>query len=150
MLKTIIKNKKVNFEYYILDVFEAGLILKGSEVKSIRDKKVNINDAYVTFKNNEAFITNMHISKYEYGNIFNHDETRARKLLLKKNEILKLFNKVKIERLTVIPLELYFKDSLIKLKIGLCKGKKLYDKRNDLKEKDINKDILKNLKKYNR
>jgi len=146
MLKTIIKNKKVSFDYYVLDVFEAGILLKGTEVKSIRQKKVNINDSFITFKQSEMFITNMHISKYDFGNIFNHDESRPKKLLLHKHEIIKLFNRTKLERLSIIPLEVYLKDNLIKVKIGLCKGKKLYDKRNDLKEKDQNKDIQKTLK----
>ncbi len=140
------RNKKANHEYFILETYEAGIVLFGTEIKSIRGSKVSIQDAYCEIKNQEMFIQNMHISPYEKGNIFNHKEDRTRKLLLHKKEIIKLFSKVKLEGLTIIPLEVYITKGLCKIKIGLCKGKKLFDKRNDIKEKDIKRNIDKNYK----
>ena len=119
------RNKKANHEYFILETYEAGIVLFGTEIKSIRGSKVSIQDAYCEIKNQEMFIQNMHISPYEKGNIFNHKEDRTRKLLLHKKEIIKLFSKVKLEGLTIIPLEVYITKGLCKIKIGLCKGKKL-------------------------
>ena len=140
------RNKKANHEYFILETYEAGIVLFGTEIKSIRGSKVSIQDAYCEIKNQEMFIQNMHISPYEKGNIFNQKEDRTRKLLLHKKEIIKLFSKVKLEGLTIIPLEVYITKGLCKIKIGLCKGKKLFDKRNDIKEKDIKRNIDKNYK----
>jgi SsrA-binding protein len=134
----IVQNKKARFEYFIEDTFEAGLVLKGSEIKSVRLKKVNIQDAYILIKNSEAFVINMHISSYAFSSLFNHDETRRRKLLLHKHEINKLETKKKLQGLTIIPLKLYMKDGLAKLEIALAKGKKLHDKRHDLQTKDMN------------
>ena len=128
-MRVIARNKKANHEYFILETYEAGIVLYGTEIKSIRNTKVSIQDAYCEIKNQEMFIIGMHISPYEKGNIFNHKETRDRKLLLHKKEIIKLFSKVKLEGLTIIPLEVYIDKGLAKIKIGLCKGKKLYDKR---------------------
>jgi SsrA-binding protein len=145
-LKTIARNKKANHEYFILETYEAGIVLFGTEIKSVRSTKVSIQDAYCEIKNQEMFVQGMHIAPYEKGNIFNHKEERERKLLLHKKEIIKLFSKVKLEGLTIIPLEVYITKGLCKIKIGLCKGKKLFDKRNDLKEKSAQKDIQKNLK----
>lgn len=145
-MRVIARNKKANHEYFILETYEAGIILYGTEIKSIRNTKVSIQDAYCEIKNQEMFIIGMHISPYEKGNIFNHKETRDRKLLLHKKEIIKLFSKVKLEGLTIIPLEVYIDKGLAKIKIGLCKGKKLYDKREDIKEKDIKKDLQKKYK----
>ena len=145
-LKVIARNKKANHEYFILETYEAGIQLVGTEIKSVRNTKVSIQDSYCEIKKQEMFIQNMHISQYEKGNIFNHKEDRERKLLLHKKEIIKLFSKVKLEGLTIIPLEVYILNGLCKVKIGLCKGKKLYDKRNDLKEKSAQKDIQKNMK----
>lgn len=147
-LKIIAQNKKASFDYFILEKYECGIILKGTEIKSIRATKVSINDSYVRIKNNEAFIINMNIKKYEMGNIFNHDETRERKLLLHKNEIIKLYNKTILDGLTIIPLKVYLKDGLCKVEIGLCKGKKNYDKREALKERDQKLHIQKTLKNY--
>jgi SsrA-binding protein len=118
----------------------------GSEIKSIRQGKVNLSDSYVTFKDGEAFILNMHISKYDYSNRYNHDETRTRKILLHKNEILKLFGKTREQGYAVIPLKVYLKDGLAKVEVGLAKGKKDYDKRQTLKEKDAQKRMDKILK----
>ena len=134
----IAQNKKVRFEYFIEDTFEAGIALKGSEIKSVRLKKVNLTDAYVLVKDGEAFIINMHISTYAFSSLFNHDETRRRKLLLHKHEINKLESKKKLNGLTIIPLRMYIKDGLAKIEIALAKGKKLHDKRHDLQTKDMN------------
>ena len=135
-----LKNKKAYFDYYILEELESGIALLGTEIKSVRKGSVDLKDTFITIKNNEAFLLNMYIAKYEEGNIFNHDERRTRKLLLHKKEILKLKDKIKIEGLTLIPLKLYFKNNKVKVLIGICKGKKLYDKRASLKEKDLKKE----------
>ena len=135
-----IKNKKAYFDYTVLDSIEAGISLVGTEIKSIRKGSVDLKDTFITIKNNEAFILNMYIAKYEEGNIFNHDERRTRKLLLHKSEIKKLKEKVSTEGLTLIPLKLYFKKSYVKVLIGLCKGKKLYDKRASIKERDLKRE----------
>ena len=141
-----ILNRKVNFDYEIIDTYETGLVLTGTEIKSIRLGKCNLKDSYAIIKNNEIFILNMHISHYEQGNRFNHDETRTRKLLMHKKEILKLRDKLEIEGFTLVPIKLYFKESKAKLLIGLAKGKKNYDKRETIKKKDIERQIAKELK----
>ncbi len=135
-----IKNKKAYFDYTILDSIEAGISLVGTEIKSIRKGSVDLKDSFITIKNNEAFILNMYIAKYEEGNIFNHDERRTRKLLLHKSEIKKLKEKVSTEGLTLIPLKLYFKKNYVKVLVGLCKGKKLFDKRASIKERDLKRE----------
>ena len=135
-----IKNKKAYFDYTILESIEAGISLVGTEIKSIRKGSVDLKDTFITIKNNEAFILNMYISKYEEGNIFNHDERRTRKLLLHKKEIQKLKEKVSTEGLTLIPLKLYFHKNHVKVLVGLCKGKKLYDKRASIKERDLKRE----------
>jgi len=145
-MKIICQNKKATFEYFILDTFEAGIKLKGTEIKSIRAGHCNINDAYVIIRNGKVEIVNMFIAKYEQGNIFNHDELRSRELLLHKHEIDKLQSKIKLEGLTLVALKCYFKDALVKVEIGLAKGKKLQDKREVLKEKDTKRRIEKELK----
>lgn len=142
----VAENRKAYHEYFILDKYEAGIKLTGTEIKSIRAHKVNINDSYVIIKDMKVWAINMNIAKYDNGNIFNHDETRARELLLHKHEILKLFNKVKLEGCTIVPLKLYFKDALLKVEIGLCKGKNLHDKREDLKKRDSDMRVRKALK----
>ncbi len=135
-----VKNKKAYFDYTILEELEAGIALTGTEIKSIRKGSIDLKDTFVNIKNNEAFILNMYIAKYEEGNIFNHDERRTRKLLLHKKEIKKLKEQIKQEGLTIIPLKLYFKKNKVKILIGVCKGKKLYDKRATLKEKDLKRE----------
>ena len=135
-----IKNKKAYFDYTILEEIEAGISLVGTEIKSIRKGSVDLKDSFITIKNNEVFILNMYIAKYEEGNIFNHDERRTRKLLLHKKEIKKLKEKVSVEGLTLIPLKLYFKKNYVKVLVGLCKGKKLYDKRASIKERDLKRE----------
>jgi SsrA-binding protein len=141
-----INNKKAKFDYQIYDTYESGIVLTGTEIKSIRQGNCNLKDSYVVIRNYEAFIINMHISHYEEGNIFNHEETRTRKLLLHKKEILKLNDKIRIEGYTLIPLKLYFVKNKAKIQIALAKGKKNYDKRQVIKERDIEKNIRKQLK----
>ena len=149
-MKIICTNKKAAFEYFILDKFEAGIKLKGTEIKSIREGKCNINDAYVIIKDGKVYILNMHIAKYENGNIFNHDELRSRELLLHKHEINKLVSKVKLDGLTIVALRAYFKDALVKIEIGLAKGKKTEDKRQSIKERDTAREIQRDNKLKNR
>ena len=132
-----IVNRKANHDYCIKDTIEVGIELKGTEIKSIRKGSANINDSFARIKNYEVFLTNMYIAKYEEGNRFNHDERRERKLLLHKNEIIKLDHIVTTQRYTLIPLKLYFKKNKVKIELGVCQGKKKYDKRESLKEKDI-------------
>ena len=141
-----INNRKAKFDYEIYETYEAGIVLTGTEIKSIRKGNCNLKDSYVVIRNNEAYTINMHISHYEEGNIFNHEETRTRKLLLHKKEIIKLNDKIKISGYTLIPIKLYFKNGKAKLLIGLAKGKKNYDKREAIKERDINRNIRKELK----
>ena len=141
-----IKNKKATFDYFIEEEYEAGIVLKGTEIKSIRNGLANLKDCYAIIRNGEVFLLNMYISKYENGSIFNHDERRTRKLLLNKKEILKLRDKIEISGYTLIPIKLYFKNNKAKILLGLAKGKKNYDKRESIKEKDIKRDIEKALK----
>lgn len=135
-----ILNRKAKFNYFVIDDIEAGLELKGTEIKSIRKGKASIEDTYARIKNGEVFIINMFIAKYEEGNIFNHDERRERKLLLHKSEINKLSKKLELDNYTLVPLKLYFRNSKAKILLGLCKGKKLYDKRETIKKRDIERD----------
>ena len=143
-----INNRKANFDYEIIETIETGIVLTGTEIKSIRDGRANLKDSYGIIKDNEAYILNMHISKYEQGNRFNHEETRTRKLLLHKKEILKLSNYLDKEGFTLIPLKLYFKRGKAKILLGLAKGKKNYDKREAIKERDILRQTQKELKNY--
>lgn len=145
-MKLIAQNKKARHDYFIEETYEAGIKLVGSEIKSIRAGKVNLSDSYVTFRDSEAFVLNMHISKYEQANQFNHEETRTRKLLLHKHEIVKLFSKSREQGYAVIPLKVYLEKGLCKLEIGLAKGKKNYDKRQTLKEKDAKMRLKKVMK----
>ncbi len=145
-IKIIARNKKAAHDYFILEKFDCGIVLTGTEIKSIRAGRVAIQDAYCNIKNSELFIINMHIAKYKEGNIFNHDETRNRKLLAHKREIRKMHGKVSEEGLTIIPLTVYLKEGLAKLEIAICKGKKSYDKRDDLKREAMKRDIASNLK----
>ena len=138
-----IVNRQASHNYFITDTIETGIVLTGTEIKSIRNGKCNIKDSYAIIKNNEVYLLNTHISQYEKGNIFNHDETRTRKLLLHKKEILKLNNKITLEGYTLIPLKIYFKNGLAKVSLGVCKGKHTYDKKESLKEKDIARELAK-------
>ena len=132
-----ILNKKANFNYYIENKIEAGISLQGTEVKSIRKGSADIKDSYIRIKDNEAYIINMYIAKYEEGNIFNHDERRERKLLLHKKEILKLKKEIELDGITLIPTKIYLKKNKVKVEIGIAKGKKNYDKRESIKERDL-------------
>ncbi len=141
-----INNRKVRFDYEILEEIESGIVLTGTEIKSIKDGKANLKDSYAIIRNSEVFLLNMHISHYKEGNIFNHEETRTRKLLLHKKEILKLRDKLELQGLTLVPLKLYFKKNKVKILLGLGKGKKTYDKRESIKEKDIKRNLEKEYK----
>ncbi|MBR4510111.1 MAG: SsrA-binding protein SmpB [Ruminococcus sp.] len=147
--KTIAENRQARHEYFVLETYEAGIELVGTEVKSIRQGKVNLKDAWCSVDNGEIFVRGMHISPYEMGNIFNRDPLRVRKLLMHKREINKLYGTVKQDGLSLIPLSLYFKDSRVKVQVGLCKGKKLYDKRADAAKRDAKREIDRNLKSRN-
>ena len=143
-----VKNKKAYFDYFIEEEYECGIVLKGTEIKSIRKGSVDLKDTFARVKNGEAYVLNMYIAKYDEGNRFNHDERRERKLLLHKKEINKILEKVKQDGLTLVPLKLYFKEDKVKILLGICRGKKLYDKRETIKERDINREVKKNLKNY--
>ena len=142
-----ILNRRARYDYIIESKYEAGMVLKGTEIKSIRQGNVNLKDSYAIIRNGEIFLLNAHISIYDKGNIFNHDENRTRKLLMNKREIFKLNDKVMLEGYTLIPLRIYFVRGRAKIEIGLCKGKKNYDKRQSIKERDIEREISK-LNKY--
>lgn len=142
-----INNRKAYHDYFILEEYEAGIVLTGTEIKSIRENGANIKDSYAIIKNGEAFLLNMHISHYNHGNIFNHEETRTRKLLLNKKEISKMRDAVSLNGNTLIPLKAYFKYGNLKILIGICKGKKNYDKRETIKERDIKREIDREYKK---
>ena len=144
--KTIAENRVVRHEYFIIESYEAGIELFGTEVKSIRNGGVNLKDSWISIENGEAFIRNMHISPYEKGNIFNKDPYRTRKLLMHKKEINKLLGTVSQQGLTLVPLSMYFKGSRVKVEIGLCKGKKLYDKRDAAAAKEADRNIERTMK----
>ncbi len=135
-----IKNRKAYFDYQILKEIECGIVLVGTEIKSVRKGSVDLKDSYVTIKNNEAFLLNMYIARYEEGSIFNHEERRTRKLLLHKKEIKRLKEEKEKEGITLIPLKLYMKNNRAKLLIGVAKGKKLYDKRESIKKRDLERE----------
>ena len=141
-------NRQAKYNYFILEELECGIVLTGTEIKSIRDGKANLKDSYAVIRNHEVYLLNSHISEYKEGNIFNHDPRRSRKLLLHKREILKLESKVNQEGCTLVPLKLYFNKNKVKILLGLCKGKKTFDKRETIKERDLKREEEKN-KKYN-
>lgn len=140
-IKEITSNRKAYHDYFVLESFEAGIELAGTEVKSIRAGQVNLKDSFCTVKDGELFVRGMHISPYEHGNIFNKDPVRPRRLLMHKREILKLNSRIMQDGVALIPLSLYFKDSRVKVKLGLCKGKKLHDKRDSEAERESRRDI---------
>lgn len=148
--KTIAQNKKAYHDYFVEETYEAGISLFGTEVKSVRLGQVNLKDSWCDIDDGEMFIKGMHISPYEKGNIFNRDPLRPKKLLMHKKEILKLFGLVKVQGYTLVPLSLYFKGSKVKVAVGLCKGKKLYDKRADMAKKSANREIDRTMKNANR
>lgn len=141
-----IYNRRARHDYFIEEEYECGIVLTGTEIKSIRDGKCNLKDCYAIVRNYELYLLNMFISHYKEGNIFNHSETRSRKLLMHKKEILKLNDKIRLEGYTLIPLKLYFKNNKAKISLGLCKGKKNYDKRETIKERDIKRQVEKSVK----
>ena len=143
-----ITNRKAKFDYFIEEEYEAGIVLTGTEIKSIRNGHCNIKDSYGIVKNNEVFLLNMFIGQYKEGNIFNHSETRSRKLLLHKKEIKKLEEGIKLKGLTLVPVKLYFKNNKLKVSLGVCRGKKNYDKRESIKQKDIDRYLAKKMKDY--
>lgn len=149
-IKTITKNKKAFHDYFIIESFEAGIELKGTEVKSLRSGSVNLKDSWCSVIDGELFVNGMHIGPYENGNIFNVDSKRVRKLLLHKKEISKLYGQTKQQGFSIIPISCYFKGSIVKMQIGLCKGKKLYDKRQDLAKKSAQRDMDRAFKERNR
>ncbi len=147
-MKIIVNNKRALHDYFILESHECGIVLTGTEIKSVRLGKCALNDSYARVKDYELYLINMHIAKYSHGNIFNHEEKRDRKLLMEKRDIIKLSQKVKQEGLTLIPTKVYLKDDLCKIELALCKGKKLYDKREAQKEEDSEKRLEKVIKEY--
>ena len=149
-IKSIAKNKKAGHDYFIDDSYEAGIELFGTEVKSIRAGQVNLKDSWCDIKNGEIFVNGMHISPYEKGNIFNRDPNRSRRLLMHRREISKLYGLVQQQGVALIPLEMYFSGSRVKVKVGLCRGKKLYDKRDDMAKRVAERDIERRLKERNR
>ena len=144
--KVIAVNRKARHDYFVLETFETGIELAGTEVKSIRAGGVNLKDSWCTIDDGELFVKGMHISPYDKGNVFNRDPFRVRKLLMHKREIMRLLGKVKQEGLTLIPLSLYFKKNHVKLEMGLCKGKKLHDKREDMARRDAAREIQRAMK----
>lgn len=136
-----IQNRKARFNYFIEKTYEAGIVLTGTEIKSIRNGSANFNDAYIRIKDGEAYVVNMYIAKYEDGSIYNHEERRLRKLLMHKTEIRRLGNEIHTGGYTLVPVKLYFKEGLAKISVGLAKGKKLYDKRETIKKRDLDRSL---------
>ena len=147
---SITVNRAARHEYFLLETYEAGIELYGTEIKSIRNGSVNLKESWADIQNGEVFVYGMHISPYEKGNIFNRDPFRVRKLLLHKKEINKLLGKIKQDGLTLVPLSLYYKGPRVKMELGLCKGKKLYDKREDAAKRDAKRNIDRAMKDFNR
>ena len=143
-----INNRKAKFDYEVIDTIEAGIVLTGTEIKSIKNGSANLKDSYAIIRNSEVFLINMHISAYEKGNIFNHEETRTRKLLLHKKEILKLKDKIEMLGYTLVPLKLYFVKNHAKILLGICKCKKIFDKRETIKKRDMLRETQKQIKSY--
>lgn len=139
--KVICQNKRAHYDYFIEDVYECGIVLSGTEIKSVRLGKASVNESFCYIKDGEVYIDNMHISKYEQGNIYNHDPDRKRKLLLHKSEILKMSHAVNRDGYTLIPLDVHLANGFAKVNVGIAKGKKLYDKRESIKERDIKRNL---------
>ncbi len=146
-MKILARNRKASFEYFLLDRYEAGLELKGSEIKSIRAGQISISEAFIQIENNQAWLVNAHIAPYDAASIFNHDPKRKRRLLLHKKEILKLYNMVRLKGVTIIPVSLYLKYGRAKLEIATAKGKKLYDKRESIAKRDQEREVMRSSKK---
>ena len=145
-VKIIAKNKKAFFNYTVEEKIECGLVLKGTEVKSLREGRISFPDAFAEIKDNEVWVKNFHISEYIYSSVYNHDPERPKKLLLKKDEIKRLKRKVEEKGYTLVPLEFYFKNGIVKVLLGVCKGKKTFDKRADIKDRDIKRDMQREIK----
>lgn len=143
-----IVNRKAQHDYFVEETLEAGIVLTGTEIKSIRAGNCNIKDCYGIVRNHEVYLLNMFVSPYKEGNIFNHEETRSRKLLLHKKEIKKIESAIEMKGLILVPLKLYFKDNYLKVSLGICRGKKDYDKRESIKERDMKREALRNIKNY--
>ena len=141
-----ILNRKARYDYEILEKYEAGIVLTGTEIKSIRKGNANLKDSYAVIKNGEVFLLNMYVSEYKEGNIFNHEETRTRKLLLNKNEIKKINDKITIKGLTLVPVKLYFVNGKLKVELAVARGKHTYDKKETIKQRDIDRDMKKSMK----
>lgn len=144
----IARNKKARFDYEIIETFEAGIVLRGSEVKSLRQKKASIQESYARIKNGEVYITGMNIAVYEMANRFNHEPVHDRKLLLHRHEIKRLIGKVQEKGFTLVPLKLYFKNGKVKVELGLAKGKAKYDKRDSIKKRDVDRELQREWKNY--
>lgn len=144
----IARNKKARFDYEIIETFEAGIVLRGSEVKSLRQKKASIQESYARIKNGEMYITGMNIAVYEMANRFNHEPVHDRKLLLHRHEIKRLIGKVQEKGFTLVPLKLYFKNGKVKVELGLAKGKAKYDKRDSIKKRDVDRELQREWKNY--
>ncbi len=144
--RNITVNRKAKHEYHILSTYEAGIVLLGTEVKALRQNKANLQDGYATLKNGEVWLVGVHIGVYDFGNINNHDPLRERKLLLNKKEIRKIKNQIDVKGNTLIPLRMYFSNGKVKIELGVAKGKKSYDKREDIKKRDIQRDLEKRMK----
>ena len=148
--KTIAKNRKARHDYHVMDSFEVGIVLQGTEVKSLREGHITLKDSYADIEGGEIFLVGAHINPYEQGNIYNHDPERRRKLLMHKREILKLAQQIAEKGYTLIPLKLYFKEGKVKVELGLCRGKQTYDKRQSLKAKEHARDMDRALKEVRR
>ena len=146
IIKMEILNRKARYDYEILEKYEAGIVLTGTEIKSIRKGNANLKYSYAVIKNGEVFLLNMYVSEYKEGNIFNHEETRTRKLLLNKNEIKKINDKIAIKGLTLVPVKLYFVNGKLKVELAVARGKHTYDKKETIKQRDIDRDMKKSMK----
>jgi SsrA-binding protein len=149
MSKTIVTNRRAYHEYHVLESLQAGIVLTGTEIKSLRAGRVSVVDAHARIENGEMFLYSLHIAPYESGTHYNHESQRTRKLLLHKKEIAKLSSKIQEKGLTLVPLKIYFSRCWVKVELGLCRGKKLHDKRSDLKEKQTNREIQRVMKQFN-
>ena len=147
-VKIIAQNKKARFDYFVEEKYECGIVLEGTEVKSVKEGNVSFNDSFAEITNGELWLRNFHISEYSYGSVFNHNPSRVKKLLVHKEELKKLRRKVEEKGYTLIPLEVYLKSGIVKIKLGVCRGKKQFDKRESIKERDIKREVAKNLKRY--
>lgn len=148
-VKVIAQNKKARFEYFVEESYECGIVLEGTEVKSIKNGNVSFNDSFAEIINNELWIRNFQISEYSYSSVFNHNPERLKKLLIHKEELKRIKRKVEEKGYTLIPLDIHLKAGLIKIQLGICKGKKMFDKRNTIKERDLNRDLSREFKNQN-